>query len=111
MSRSSSKPDEIPRLSKSEALVLRILIDCREAYGLDLVARSGGALKRGSVYVVLGRMEDKGLVEGRHEETSPSTGGLPRRQYRATGYGASVLTELERAAERIALARAAKGMA
>ena len=33
-------------------------------FGLALVERSGGALKRGTVYVTLGRMEAKGLLDG-----------------------------------------------
>lgn len=61
-----------------------------ERYGLELVERSGGALKRGSVYVILARMEDKGFVESRQEERAPSVSGPPRRLYRATPYGRKV---------------------
>ena len=31
-------------------------------YGLELVTESEGALKRGTVYVTLGRLEEKGYV-------------------------------------------------
>jgi PadR family transcriptional regulator PadR len=79
-----------------EAEILRLLIARRESYGLALVEGSGGVLKRGTVYVTLDRMEEKGLVESREEET-PSDGyiGMRRRLYRVTGAGARALQALE----------------
>ena len=59
-------------------------------YGLELVAASDGELKRGTVYVTLGRMEQKGLVSSGLEDDTPPAGGLPRRLYRATAYGREV---------------------
>jgi DNA-binding PadR family transcriptional regulator len=76
-------------MSRTESLVMELLRG-RERYGLELVERSNGALKRGSVYVILARMEEKGFVESRQEERSPGAGGLPRRLYRATPYGRKV---------------------
>ena len=61
-----------------------------QRYGLELVDSSDGALKRGSVYVILARMEDKGFVDSWQEERSPGASGLPRRLYRATPYGLKV---------------------
>jgi len=61
-----------------------------QRYGLELVDSSEGALKRGSVYVILARMEDKGFVDSWQEERSPGASGLPRRLYRATPYGLKV---------------------
>jgi hypothetical protein len=55
------------RLSRTEHLILDLLQD-REGFGLELVERSGGALKRGTVYVTLARMQDKGYVTSRTEE-------------------------------------------
>ena len=66
------------------------LLRRRERYGLELVDASGGALKRGSVYVILSRMEEKGFIESRQEEREPGASGLPRRLYRATPYGMKV---------------------
>jgi PadR family transcriptional regulator len=60
-------------------------------YGLQLVDNSRGRLKRGTVYVTLGRMEDKGLVESEHEPAPERQGGLPRRMYRTSAHGARVL--------------------
>jgi hypothetical protein len=55
------------RLSRTEHLILDLPQD-REGFGLELVERSGGALKRGTVYVTLARMQDKGYVTSRTEE-------------------------------------------
>ena len=49
-------------LSKKEALIATMLSAGRPLYGLELVAESDGALKRGTVYVTLGRMEEKGWL-------------------------------------------------
>src|SRR5689334_16511780 len=81
-----------PQLSSKEALVLEILAAGSELYGLELVGRSRGELKRGTVYVTLGRMEQKGYVTARHEERGPNPrAGLPRRLYRATALGLGLL--------------------
>lgn len=58
---------------------------------MQLVERSAGALKRGTVYVTLGRMQEKGYVESRQEPLPPGAIGLPRRLYRPTAYGLRVL--------------------
>jgi len=80
-----------PRLSNKERLVLDLLTHHGESYGLKLVSASKGRLKRGTVYVTLGRMEKKGLVTSRVEDAPDGAGGLPRRLYEATAYGARVL--------------------
>lgn len=83
-----------PRLSRTEQMILELLTAAPDRYGLELVAASDGRLKRGTVYVTLGRMEDKGLVESR-QEPSPHRGiGLPRRLYRPTALGRRLLGAL-----------------
>lgn len=72
-----------------EALVLHLLAGHGTTYGLDLVALSGGRLKRGSVYVTLGRMEQKGFVTSRLEERPGE--GPPRRLYALTALGRRAL--------------------
>ena len=67
-------------------------------FGLQLVEQSNGALKRGTVYVTLGRMQDKGYVESRTEKQAPGAIGLPRRLYKPTAYGLRVLAAWEAAA-------------
>ena len=56
-------------------------------YGLELVAASDGELKRGTVYVTLARMEEKGFISSRLDDDPPPFGGLPRRLYTPTSYG------------------------
>jgi PadR family transcriptional regulator PadR len=78
-------------LSRKESIILQLLVRDDEAYGLELVAASRGRLKRGTVYVTLGRMEEKGYITSRLEDAPPDAGGLPRRIYRATALGRQVL--------------------
>ena len=79
----------LPSISSTESLLLDML-EHRERFGLEIVDASGGTIKRGSVYVLLSRMEAKGFVESRQEERQPGAIGLPRRLYRATPYGLKV---------------------
>jgi len=81
----------VPTLPPKEALILELLIEYSELYGLQLVARSKGKLKRGTVYVTLGRMEEKGFITSRLEKPPADEGGLPRRLYEATAYGRRAL--------------------
>ena len=81
---------EIRKPSAKETLILEALRE-REMFGLELVEASSSRLKRGTVYVTLGRMEEKGYVESRLEERHPGAIGLPRRLYRATAFGLRVL--------------------
>jgi DNA-binding PadR family transcriptional regulator len=76
-------------MSHTESLVMDLLRG-GERYGLELVDASGGALKRGSVYVILARMEAKGFVDSWLEVRAAGASGLPRRLYRATPYGLKV---------------------
>jgi PadR family transcriptional regulator len=86
---------ETPSLSGKEAIVLRLLTGGIERYGLQLVAESHGQLKRGTVYVTLSRMEEKGFVTSRQEEGRAShVPGIPRRLYRISGLGERVLREV-----------------
>ena len=93
---------DIPRLSPKEAKILQLLIASGEMYGLELVAAAPGELKRGTVYVTLGRMEQKGLVASEQETPHPAAIGLPRRIYRITGLGERVLRAWEAFAKELA---------
>ncbi|SRR5258708_18969614 len=84
-------PERIPLLSRTEEQILDLLIARGEMYGLEMVRESSGALKKGTIYVTLGRMEEKGYVESRQEELPETTRGIPRRLYRPTGLGARVV--------------------
>ena len=80
-----------PTLPPKERTVLELLVSDGPLYGLQLVARSGGALKRGTVYVTLGRMETKGFVTSEQEPLPAGAIGLPRRRYRPTALGERAL--------------------
>ena len=80
----------IPHLSHAEGLILELLVG-NDMIGLELVERSGGKLKRGTVYVTLGRMQEKGYVESRAEPVPARGIGLPRRRYRSTPFGRRML--------------------
>ena len=79
----------LPSMTRTESLVMDLLRR-GDQYGLELVDASDGALKRGSVYVILARMEDKGFVDSWQEHRAEGESGLPRRVYRATQYGLKV---------------------
>ena len=83
-------PHGHPALPRKERLILELLAD-GPMYGLQLVEQSDGALKRGTVYVTLGRMEAKGLVESEQEPLPCGAIGLPRRIYRTTPLGMRLL--------------------
>ena len=73
------------RLANSELLILNILAARGPCYGLELVEASNGKLKRGGIYVTLGRMEEKRLVN------SVAGGVDNRRRYRPTALGERAL--------------------
>ena len=79
-----------PTLPSKERLILGLLITIGPTHGLRLVHDSDGNLKRGTVYVTLGRMENKGLIASEQEALHPGAIGLPRRIYRATPLGERV---------------------
>jgi DNA-binding PadR family transcriptional regulator len=85
----------IPSLPPKEGLILELLVRESELYGLQLVAASKGRLKRGTVYVTLGRMEEKGFIASRLEDAPPDEGGLSRRIYEPTAFGRRVLKAYE----------------
>src|SRR5436190_1887799 len=78
-------------LSPKEKLILELLVPENEMYGLQLVASSRRRLKRGTIYVTLGRMEEKGYITSRLDDPPPDEGGMPRRLYRPTPLGRRVL--------------------
>jgi DNA-binding PadR family transcriptional regulator len=83
--------DAPPSLPGKERLILELLIEAGPQFGLQLVKLSEGALKRGTVYATLARMEAKGYVESEQEAPPPGAIGLPRRIFRPTPLGRRVL--------------------
>jgi len=91
---------ELPRFSATERLIVELLAEHEELFGLRMVELSDGRLKRGTVYVTLGRMHEKGYLESRQEPLPEGAIGLPRRLYRPTGFAMRVLAAW-RAAEQV----------
>jgi DNA-binding PadR family transcriptional regulator len=71
-------------LSSKYELIIDLLRD-GEMYGLDMVKKSGGKLRRGAVYLTLTAMEAEGLIEGTTIPATPPR--MPRRLYRVTEDG------------------------
>jgi PadR family transcriptional regulator, regulatory protein PadR len=90
----------LPALAATERLILDLLVEHGDLFGLAMVEASSGRLKRGTVYVTLGRMQDKGYLDSRQEPLPPGATGLPRRLYTPTGRALQVLAAW-RAAERV----------
>jgi DNA-binding PadR family transcriptional regulator len=88
-------------LSAKESLILELLTHGEQMYGLQLVAASKRRLKRGTVYVTLGRMEEKGYITSRLEDPPSKAGGLPRRVYQPTALGRRVLAAWTGGARRL----------
>jgi PadR family transcriptional regulator, regulatory protein PadR len=87
----ASRHPRVLTVSPKELLILELLARGTSLYGLQLVAASRGRLKRGTVYVTLGRMEDKGLIASTLEDAPAEAGGLPRRIYEPTALGKRML--------------------
>lgn len=84
------------RLTAVEEQILRLLARGEEMYGLQLVEKSAGKLKAGSVYVYLHDLEKNGLLSSRLEERAPGQNGPLRRVYQITGQGERVLRAWDR---------------
>lgn len=92
-------PNEFPKLSGKEMKALELLIHNGEMFGLEMVEASEGELKRGTIYVTLSRMCDKGYLDSREEPRQAPEIGIPRRKYWATGLGEKVFEANIRAIE------------
>ena len=92
--------EHLPKFSAAERLIVELLAEHEELFGLQMVEFSGGRLKRGTVYVTLGRMVEKGYLDSRQEALPEGAIGLPRRLYRPTGLAMRILAAWK-AAEQI----------
>lgn len=91
---------EIPRLSGTEFIIMKLLVSAKgEMFGLELVKSSNEKLKRGTIYVTLGRLENKGYVTSRREEAKEGV-SIPRRLYKPTGLGVKVFDAIDGAGGR-----------
>jgi DNA-binding PadR family transcriptional regulator len=78
-----------------EVVLLATLRLGRGAYGASILreldAQAGRDVPRGSVYVTLDRLEEKGLVASRPGEPTPQRGGRARRLVAVTEAGLAAL--------------------
>ena len=93
-------------LGEFEQLVLLAIAHLGDdAYGIPIVEeierRTGRSASRGSVYVVLRRLEEKGFVSSWMSDPTPERGGKARRLVKLTAGGARALREARTAAERM----------
>ena len=88
-------PAPAPVLGEFETLLLLAVLHLTEAdqaaYGsairAEIEARTTRAVPRGSIYVTLDRLEDKGLLTSRAGGASPERGHRPRRIFKVTPGG------------------------
>lgn len=77
------------KVSATESLILEQLDTAAEhewLFGMQMVRESNGALKRGSIYVLLGRLEARCLVQSWAKD--PEDSHLPpKRYYKITDHG------------------------
>ena len=96
---------DLPKFSGTERFIIELLAAQDELFGLRMVELSGGRLKRGTVYVTLGRMLEKGLSRIAAGAAAGRRDRLPRRLYRPTGLAMRVLAAWRRPKPRISPAR------
>jgi DNA-binding PadR family transcriptional regulator len=94
----NSTSGDLPRLSRKEVLILELLGSSgKKLFGLEMVEASAGELKRGTIYIMLHRMEEGALIKSEQERRPAPEIGIPRRLYEVTGYGQRVLAAYQAA--------------
>jgi DNA-binding PadR family transcriptional regulator len=89
------KNNEFPGLSGKEFLIMEMLINDGEMFGLEMVDESDGELKKGTIYVTLQRMLKKNLVNSTEEVRGGDENGIARRLHSPTNYDERVLKTQE----------------
>lgn len=88
--------------SDTEALILSLLGNA-EMYGLSIIEKSEGKIPRGTIYVTLGRMVEKGFLTSRPDEglRSPPENirfgyvGIRRILYKRTKLGQRIVKAIQ----------------
>lgn len=79
------------RLTNKEREIAELLVEHGASTGWALAEVSEGKLKRGTVYVTLSRMADKGLVTTEVQDRPSDQSGPPRRYYSLTKLAVALL--------------------
>jgi len=87
--------NDIPNLSPKEFIAMNLLVGSKAMYGLQMVEKSNGELKRGTIYLTLHRLEEKGYVTSETEEAKPGI-AQPRRLYKPSALGVRVFHALHK---------------
>lgn len=83
-------------MAPKELLALRLLMDNPQGlYGSELVHLSKGGLARGTIYVMLERLVDKGWVSGQEEEPTAAL-SLRRTRHFVTKKGSRACEDFAR---------------
>ena len=87
-------------LTNSELLVMSAVLHlANNAYGVPIVQeleRNRHPMSVATVYVVLGRLEERGLVLSTMGEATPERGGRAKRYFRVTAKGVREVRALQR---------------
>jgi PadR family transcriptional regulator PadR len=87
-------------MTQTTLMVLRVFIERlgESLYGLEIGREAN--VRSGSLYPILDRLEQSGLLVGEWEEVDPRLAGRPRRRhYKLTGEGEKVATSALRQAQ------------
>lgn len=83
--------DNPTRLSSTEHRILSLVDELGEAYGLQLFRYTKGEIKKGTVYVLLGRLSARGFVVSERVPLPEGEVGPSRVVYRVTEAGGRAL--------------------
>ena len=81
-----------------EIVMLAVQSLGREAYGVSIhqaLKEAHRSISIGSLYITLGRLEEKGYLTSRTGETGDERGGRVKRYFALTGEGAAILVDTQ----------------
>jgi DNA-binding PadR family transcriptional regulator len=92
-------------LGELEQMVLMAVLRLDDAYPVsvrnEIEARAGVELSRGTIYVTLHRLEQRGLVQSRLGDPTPERGGKAKRCFTVTAAGKRALRVSQTALRRL----------
>ncbi len=96
---------QVSILGELEQMVLMAVLRLDDPYPVsvrnEISARTGVELSRGTVYVTLHRLEERGLVRSALSDPTPQRGGKAKRCFEVTAAGKEALRESRRALARL----------